>query len=131
MTYSPEKIENDEGVTRFAFEKGYFRSSDNSVKPKAFEPSANGEVSVARIDGLQEQGVWELGDEAGQMRPHPKAAIARLDFVASAVAGCALQLKIDEPPVRHALIVGWPDQEELRIQKAQELARIATLRKRN
>lgn len=131
MTYHPDHVEDSEATTRFAFEKGYFRSADNTAKPKAFEPNPDGEVSVFRVDGLGEVEVWTLGDSAGQMRPQPKAAIARLDLLASAIAGCGLRLVIAEPPVRHAAIVGWPDQEDLQIQKAQELARLATLRKRS
>lgn len=115
MTYDPGSIGESELITRFGYDSGYYRTN-RTAKTKAFEPDENDEVSVFRIDDVSGERLWALGDAARNRR-----AKASIQIVAEKVYDVGLNLSIAEPPVRHAVIDGWPV-EHLRIQKQQELA---------
>lgn len=88
---------------------------------------------MSRTQGADEAVVWAHGDEhvaAEQGRD----ILARGDFEAKELASVAVdgfQLSIipDEPPPRHANIIGWPTQEQKEVQRllAAELAARTTL----
>jgi hypothetical protein len=118
----PGDITADELLSRFAFDSGYYRNN-GSVKPKAFAPDVNDEVSVFRIDDLNPGQKWALGDAAGASRAKP--ACASIELVIAQVIERGLAVESAEPPERHAVIVAWPD--DLRIQMQQELANAAVL----
>lgn len=85
-----------------------------------------GEVSVFRVDGLTTLRIWEIGGEISASRHRP--LYARGDTAAHNVRRIGLEVMSAEPPVHHANIVGWPDNDKPR-QKliALQLAAVATL----
>lgn len=123
VTYSPDSIDADETLSRYAYESRHYRM-DGTPKTKAFEPDRNEEVSVFRIDGLTGAEVWRLGDEAGETRG--KAAKASITFLVARVYAAGLGLDSAEPPPRHAVIVDWPT-DHLRLKRQQELASVAVV----
>lgn len=132
MTYGSEELDGKEGLARFASEKGHYRISDNSVKPKAFEPQRRMlaeqqivETSVSRIDGCSAAEIWQMGDTAFAARG--KSAIARSNIFVNEVRATGLVVIVDEPPVRHAVISGWPNDDVEIETKMKELAAVATL----
>jgi hypothetical protein len=120
-----------EPLTRFIVDADHFNASRSQVKYRAFWPRpSEQELSIMRIDGLQPDDVWSLGDTivaAG------RTILARADFVLAAVRNAranhtSLDVIPDEPPPRHALIVGWPREErEIRKSLAQQVASAARL----
>jgi hypothetical protein len=113
----------DELVARFVFENNKLGS--DRVKWRAFWDPAF-DISVSRIDGLEDREIWLLtsNDSRG-------LAIARGDLKARYVRNRSLNVVRDEPPERHALIVGWPRTNKAQMQSlAKELAAGAQLARR-
>lgn len=133
LSYNPDDpAQHDEGeaTSRFAFEDGYFRSGDGTVKPKAFRPDRQGEVSMFRTCDLEDGEIWQLGDDAGAERIPAKAAIARCELTIAQVRSVGLLYTIAEPPTRHAVINGWPADDGQSQLKSLQLAQLASLRRR-
>jgi hypothetical protein len=87
---------------------------------------SRGEVSVFRIDGLDQTAIWEIGSEVAKKRS--RTLYARGDTKAADARKVGLDVRPDEPPARHANMIGWPDNDKPR-QKliALQLAAVATL----
>jgi hypothetical protein len=89
------------------------------VKPAAFLPSKKSrETSVSRHGAEPFAQLWELGLAAAGDRTLHGAAI----FKARVVRDVGLEAIADEPPLRHAVIRGWPwdDADEVQ-RKARQL----------
>ncbi len=87
---------------------------------------SRGEVSVFRINGLSEIAIWEIGSDIARKRD--RTLYARGDTKAFDVMKLGLEILPDEPPPRHADLVGWPENDKPR-QKliALQIAAVATL----
>jgi hypothetical protein len=115
-------IETAETLARFILQRNWIRPSDNTVKHAAFMPNPhNGETSVFRIAGLNDQDVWQIGDREVAAR-RDKPLLGRADIHAFNVVSKELHIVPNEPPPRHANIVGWPDEKSKQLQIAVELA---------
>jgi hypothetical protein len=101
--------------TRYIFEDHHFSKEQNRVKPSAFVPWPRFETSVANVENLEDNIIWQLGDQIRGLR-----ALARGDFNVSDLTISKLNLQIAEPPPRHWHIIGW-DQSSKAVQKAQAL----------
>lgn len=114
--------ESVETLARFIMQRNWLRTSDNTVKHAAFMPNPqNGETSVFRIDGISDQDVWQIGDHEVAAR-RGKPLLGRADIPALNVMAKDLQIVPNEPPPRHANIVGWPEEKSKQLQIAIELA---------
>jgi hypothetical protein len=93
------------------------------VRATAFMPNPrDGTTSVCCIDGLGDAEIWRTADE------WLLGTKARGDFSSSVVVGEAgLILDVDNTPLHHASIRGWPDQKDAQMNLAQVLAAGATL----
>lgn len=104
----------------------HLRPKNDRVHWRVFKPKATDkELSIARIDQLATADVWELGDSlvAG---PSKRTVYGRADFDLSQVRsvrvnGDSLDAISDDPPMRHAIIVGWPDDSNARKVAAMQL----------
>lgn len=123
MSYDSSFVDDAECIARFGYDSGYYRKG-GTAKAKAFLPDGENEVSMFRIDDLSTGEIWSIGDEAGISRG--KVAKVSIEILAGVVPSL-LALTIDEPPLRHVVIEGWPD-DHLRMQFQQELADAATVR---
>lgn len=87
---------------------------------------SRGQVSVFRVDQLTESAIWEIGSDIARNRE--RTLYARGDTKANEVRKAGLDILPDEPPPRHANLVGWPKNDKSR-QKliALEVAAVATL----
>jgi hypothetical protein len=121
----------EERISRFVFDSGHF--GGGHVRFRAFlPPKDRRDVSVTRTEGLDEETVWADGQRVADA--HVRALLARGDLIparvrAIAVEDFSLDVEADEPPLRHANIVGFPSIVQKQIQKilAGELADIARL----
>ena len=91
-------------------------------------PSPDLRLSVFRIDGLQLEEIWEIGqreviDAMSQSRELKGIA----DVKALIVQENDLEIEPDNIPPRHANIIGWPEEKEKQKIIAQELAAEAKL----
>ena len=102
-------IDSSERLSRFVMSRNEFRSSDRTVKAKAFVPPKNKRLSVYRTSTLNEDEIWSIGNEL-VAKPRGKTLYGRADLVAQDVY--ALQQEVEpETSVHplHADITPWPD----------------------
>jgi len=118
-------VDDKENLARYIFSASHFSRKASRVKAEAYMPS-RGEVSVFRIDGLDQASIWGMGADVARKRD--RTLYARGDTKAEDVRKVGLDIRPDEPPPRHANIIGWPENDKPR-QKiiALELAAVATL----
>ena len=84
-------------------------------------PNNSGKTSVCRISGITDVQIWEIGLEVARMRG--KSLLGRADIrVFNILSKSLVVVPTDPPPIRHADIVGWPEDKDQRISIAQELA---------
>jgi hypothetical protein len=112
-----------EDLSRFILEERQIRA-DGSLRHTVFMPSRNGETSVFGISGISENEIWEIAAQVARIRN--KELFGRADIAALKVLSKKLQVIVNEPPRRHANIVGWPDDPSTIRSIAQELAAEAT-----
>jgi hypothetical protein len=91
----------------------------------------NGETSVFRISELLNTEIWDIGIKEVVKEEQGKSLIGRADVLTSIVTGNGLEVIPQEPPPRHANIVGWPDEKSEQKQIAMELAAEAQFYKRD
>jgi hypothetical protein len=130
-------ISLEEPLTRFIFDSGHVKDGGSRAKFRAFFPKATeADVSISRIENLDPDDIWALGDSVGAERR--RAAIARADFTRRFVQSLRTRVpgapefdtRPDPPPVTHALLVGWPDADGPRRNLCQILAAKAATRPR-
>jgi hypothetical protein len=125
------EVDGAELLARYAVDKSYYRPSDGSVRHNAFMPGSDGATSVFRISEISEDDVWIIGRQyVGE--PRGKRLLGRAQITAGKVFAQGLQVQLQEPPPRHAGIVGWPDeqpkQKEIALRLAAEAAFIKASR---
>lgn len=121
-------VSTEESLGRYLLYSAYYSSSKNSVKPRAFLPPSDLRLSVFRIDDLQLEEIWEMGQKkviAAMLQPRKLLGIA--DIKASKVQENELEVEPDNIPSRHANIIGWPEEKAQRMLIAQKLAAEAKL----
>lgn len=118
-------VREEETLARYLFSKSHFRTSTNTVKHHAFMPPSDKRLSVFRTDELAEEEIWALGDSL-----RAEAMAARADITVLSVKATGLAVDPDEPPPRHACIVGWPPDESAILEKAVQLSLKALLKRR-
>ena len=116
-----QSVDPSENVSRF-LRRDDIRPSDNTLKYGAFCPSAsNLKVSVFRIYDLSEAAIWALAVE--KVEPSRGQVIGRGELTVSTIIEERLQVTPDRDPTsRHADIVGWPEDRDLRATIANVLA---------
>ena len=115
-------------MTRYLNSDSLYRKSDNTVKPRAFEPNSISNppsLSVFRIHGLEDLDIWNIGRNVlnNSQNPHLHG---RADILVSVVQQQGLHINPDNIPPRHANIIDWPVKEKWK-SISQELAAAATL----
>lgn len=122
-------MSHGEPVARYLVHKSDFSREKNRVKPRAFMPPADLKTSLFRTLGLSEDETWSLGEEF-VARPQKLTLRGRGDLLVCDIAGTGLRVEPDEPPERHANIVGWSADKDKQRSVAQELAARASLKLR-
>ena len=116
----PEPITPFEYLSRFIVDRNHFRAN-RTIKHQAFIPNNNGKTSVCRISGIGDGEIWEIGLEVARIRGKP--LFGRADIrVFNVLSKSLVVVPTNPPPIRHADIVGWPENKDHRISIAQELA---------
>jgi hypothetical protein len=103
----PEVVADDEDVARVLTSASHFNRI--GAKPAAFMPrSDTNETSVFRHGSEPRPGLWAIADElVGSDRNVHGIAVVEARYVRAA----DLDVVADEPPPRHANIVGWPSSD--------------------
>ena len=123
----PEVTEEDI-LARFILHRNRYSPTKGIVKLHAFMPDPKGELSVFVISNWLDEIIWQVGQDyvAG---PQGKSLKARGDLVVSVVLKNRLTVDMDNNPVGHANVMGWPDSDHKDEQKiiAIELAKASRL----
>ena len=114
-------IDSLEILSRFILQTNWFSSSENRVKYAAFMPNRNRETSVFRTSGITNDEIWNIGDREVSIK-RDKPILGRADIRTSNVISRDLRVVPSEPPLRHANIIGWPDESSKQKLIAIELA---------
>ena len=112
-----EIVEDEESVARFLTSASQFNAS--GAKPSAFLPNPkNGQTSVFRHGNQPSESLWRIGHEhVTAFRTLHGAAIVKTMHIRSA----GLDVVAQEPPPRHANIIGWPwSQSDPDLEKAKQ-----------
>lgn len=126
MDLDLEQVSPEENLTRYILYKKLFSIERRRVKYAVFMPTPNGETSVFRISNLSDNEVWDIGDkEVAQKRG--KLVLGRADILAFHFLQKRLRIIPDDNPLRHANIVGWPEEKSEQKLIAMELAENAQL----
>lgn len=121
-----DQVRPEENLTRYILHKNHFTILHKRVKYAAFLPAPNGETSVFRVSGLDDNAIWEIGDkEVAIGRGIP--VLGRANILASRVFSRTLKIVPDDSPPRHANITGWPEEKSEQKLIAMELAEDALL----
>jgi hypothetical protein len=112
----PETVDAAEDLARFLTQSSHY--SGRTAKPGAFLPSPKDQAtSVSRHGTEPIEALRQLGLVAAGNRSLHGAAIIK----SGAVRDVGLDVDVDEPPERHALIRGWPwFENDPQLEKAQQ-----------
>jgi hypothetical protein len=123
----PEVVVDEEALARFLVSSSYF--SAGVVKAAAFLPNPKAQMttSVSRHGAEPRQELILIGRGVRPDRTLHGAAICK----ASGVRSARLDVISDEPPPRHANIVGWPVDADPSFQKAAQLERALEIASRS
>jgi hypothetical protein len=115
----PEFVADDEALARFLLSSSHFAAA--VVKPAAFLPNPKAQMttSVSRHGAEPREELMQIGRGLRPDRTLHGAAICKAAVVRSA----RLDVTSDEPPPRHANIVGWPVNADASLQKAAQIER--------
>ncbi|MBI5788884.1 MAG: hypothetical protein HZA78_08540 [Candidatus Schekmanbacteria bacterium] len=76
-------------LTRYVTQSNQIKSSNNTVKSSAFMPARNGKTSMFRINDLQSDEIWKIGnDVAEKLQKH---LYGRADILETAILNSNLQ----------------------------------------
>ena len=119
-------ISLSEILSRFILNKNYVRAN-NSVRHAAFMPNRNGETSVFRTSEMSANNIWNIGNEVARTRGKP--LVGRADIVTARVFSSGLQAVPQEPPEKHANIIGWSSEKSEQRKTALILASESAFRR--
>lgn len=111
-------------LARFGTESG--RLTDSVVKPKLFEPTRDLKLSVFRVEGLGRKSVIALGKTVVKSHPQAQRLYGWGEISESGILNARLHIDYDDVPLRHATIIGWPQDPAQRKHAQQLLASCAT-----
>lgn len=119
-------------LARFIFSRQHYSPQKNAVKYGAFLPVRNSEtsileVSVFRISSLQDDEIWRIGEREVAQKSG-RTLRARADITVSGVQDKQLRVDLDDVPLRHVNITGWPEEKSEQISIAINLAADSLLR---
>ena len=118
----------DDYFARFAFHSNEVRPASNRIHPKLFSPPNNLRLSVEFVAGeTTDSEVRARGVKAARRRGKPRL-YGWACITECAIHRIGLQVAIDNNPINHANITGWP--ESRREQKLIEATLAKTCRPR-
>ncbi len=121
MSNLPAVIEDDELLARFVMVREWIRA-DGTVRPDAFIPPKDLNLSTTRHGTLQPSSLWEIGQSVA--RQFVRDLIGRADVIARNVKIVGLHPEpapLPENP-NHAHVAGWPTDKPSQKILAQQLA---------
>ena len=113
---------------RYLIFSNWFNPSRGKVKASAFLPPRDLKLSVFKIFNLSEDNIWEIGKKVIEALKEKRTLYGIAEIKAIEVLNNSLTINIDNKPLYHANIVGWPKDKSERKLIAIKLANNATLK---
>jgi len=111
----PADPEPEELTARFLVHRNEFNTNESRVKPRAFRlPRDANKFFVFRVAGLDEKGIWNIGDIYVAPRRN-RPILGRAELTVGEITSVRLRLEPDNQPYRHANIAGWPPAKDEQI----------------
>ena len=121
-------VDSQEMLARYVFSKSHISREKRRIKPNAFMPPMNLELSVTRHRDTTEAEIWTIGDDTAAKTN--RTLYARGDVLTATYCSQKLQvlaapeLSMNNP--NHANVVGWPENDKAAVKLiAMELAAVA------
>lgn len=122
----PDIVDPHELLARFLTHRTQFSRQNKRVRTVAFMPPADLRLSVFRVEGLDNNKIWQIGEKK-VVSQSGKTLYGRAEIRAQLVEKTGLSIDPDNNPPRHANIIGWPLEKNEQKLIALELAKEATL----
>jgi hypothetical protein len=115
------RVEGDDLLARFVMVREWIRI-DGTVRPDAFIPPKDLNLSTTRHGTLSATALWELGESVA--RQFEKDLIGRADVAAKHVRSVGLGVETAPLPenLHHAHVTGWPADKPSQKILAQQIA---------
>jgi len=123
----PVQIGRQDPLARYLLYSKYFSSATRRVKPGAFLPPKDLKLSVFNVKGLDDDGAWGLARDHVVPQQPGRTLHGRAELAAAIVLENGLEAVPDQPPPRHANVVGWPEEKDAQKDIALQLAEKASL----
>lgn len=121
-----EGIDSNENIGRYLTQHSHFKKARNQVTAQAFIPPKDLELSVFRIEGLEMDEIWKIGDWVVMNLPEPRTLYGVGKIKAKSLEIDGTKLIVDEPPPNHCSVRNWPLEEARRLLIAIKMAAEAT-----
>lgn len=115
-----------ERISRFVVYERWFNAQGLYIKAAAFLPDRYRVTSIFRTTNVSEKDIWQIGATVAATR-QGGALHARGDLPASDVRSTNVDVAAAEPPARHGVITGWPQEKDGQKSIAVQLAAAARL----
>ena len=107
----PPEIHPPETVARYLLQSNQFNRGKNRIKFNAFMPHpVRLDLSVFWIQGLENEEIWSIG-EKHVATPLGKKLYGSGNISVANIQKNQLRVVSNEPPPRHADILGWPKEK--------------------
>ena len=124
----PPQIPSPETVARYLLQSNQFNRGKNRVKFNAVHASScqTGSLCFSDFKGLKNEEIWSIGKKH-VAAPRGKKLYGYGNIAVANIQKHQLRVVSNEPPPRHADILGWPKEKEAQKLIALELSAEATL----
>jgi hypothetical protein len=113
----------DETLARYILQRSHMRPSDRSLKPDAFMPPPDLELSVTRHLSATEDELWSVGEDVAVATGkilYGRGDVQTFVCLDHTLVVHAAPLIPDNP--NHAHVMGWPTEKPAQKNIAQEIA---------
>ena len=93
-----------------------------SVKPRAFKPTKDKQLSAAHTQDMTEKSIWHWADK------HLLSEVEidkRADLKVENIMTVGLKIDHDNTPPHHLNIIGWPAEKHKELKARSDLAKLA------
>ena len=118
---SGNRLEERPEATLACFVLDRKKISNGQANHRVFLPPPDRELSTFNIDDLGADSIWAIAETVRSEQGKEKV-FGRADIRAESVYEIGLTPIRDDKPLRHVIIVGWPEDKGDQIHRAQELA---------
>ena len=119
-------VADDERLSRFVVFRRWLNVQEQYVKAAAFLPDKKLSTSVFRTTALEEAAIWPLANDTLANREGAQLH-GRGDIFCRQVKVTGLEVRAQEPPPRHADLIGWSTEKDAQKSLAQQLSAVAKL----